>query len=516
MRQFIKNKDICFHEEDFNKLIYGRSQKYKSLDLDFDTNVLPYFLSERLKRVISLITDYELDDEVSWEFVKHLTDILSEMIIFNKEPLDDIDINDDILDIMDIITSLGFIGKDIKYPETSSISKTLSELGNTANIKYNKENYIAILNFLYRVDGDIRIKANYPQSLYDLIFEALTCLFVICMKHPEQAASHIKVTPNEIINTEEEAYKIKEYVRFDNGVLVFEDIEFKTLKDANLIKDLFLFNSEDYIRAVCFVRCHFNSPEISFSANPLRMYFKECIFERQVYFYNSEKKIEFDTCLFYGTVKTFCLEDLWIHHSTFELGSSLLINDNKLFTFEDVIIKGKLEIEAEEIELKWNNISLFEPFEVKSAKLNPLSEIQNIAFVCVKSSKMNKSRKDLFDVMKNAGLEEQAKAQGLSIEEAKKDFDLNAYKVAYESGRLKSEYAAYFLEMSVSNLEKKRKKDRENPSRDSIPFTGEGKNIKYPVEALQAYKSEDWDTLRELRQKYKEKELKEKNKEIED
>ena len=41
MRQFIKNKDICFHEEDFNKLIYGRSQKYKSLDLDFDTNVLP-------------------------------------------------------------------------------------------------------------------------------------------------------------------------------------------------------------------------------------------------------------------------------------------------------------------------------------------------------------------------------------------------------------------------------------------------------------------------------------------
>ena len=512
MRQFIKNKDICFHEEDFNKLIYGRSQKYKSLDLDFDTNVLPYFLSERLKRVISWITNYENDQQRNWELAKYLTEILSEMVIFNKVP-SGISTNDDIINMMDIITSLGFIGKDIKFPEISNKRKSLIDL---ANEPIYTQEHIAVMEFLYRVDGDIRIKANYPQSLYDLIFEALTCLFVICMKHPEQAASHIKVTPNEIINTEEEAYKIKEYVRFDNGVLVFEDIEFKTLKDANLIRDLFLLNSEDYIRAVCFVRCHFNSPEISFSANPLRMYFKECIFERQVYFYNSEKKIEFDTCLFYGVVKTFCLEDLWIHHSTFELGSSLLINDNKLFTFEDVIIKGKLEIEAEEIELKWNNVSLFEPFEVKSAKLNPLSEIQNIAFVCVKSSKMNKSRKDLFDVMKNAGLEEQAKAQGLSIEEAKKDFDLNAYKVAYESGRLKSEYAAYFLEMSVSNLEKKRKKDRESPSRDSIPFTGEGKNIKYPVEALQAYKSEDWDTLRELRQKYKEKELKEKNKEIED
>lgn len=183
-----------------------------------------------------------------------------------------------------------------------------------------------------------------------------------------------------------------------------------------------------------------------------------------------------------------------------------MIKDNQLFTFDDVIIKGKLEIEAEEIELKWNNVSFFEPFELKSIKLNPLSEIQNIAFICVKNSKMNKSRKDLYEVMKNAGIEEQAKAQGLSIEEIKKDFDLNAYKVAYETGFLKSEFAAYLLEQSVSNLEKKRKKDRENPSRDSIPFIGEGKNIKYPVEALLAYKSKDWDTLKELRQKYKENE----------
>ena len=117
---------------------------------------------------------------------------------------------------------------------------------------------------------------------------------------------------------------------------------------------------------------------------------------------------------------------------------------------------------------------------------------------------MNKSRKDLYEVMKNAELEEQAKAQGPSIEEIKKDFDYDAYKVAYETGFLKSEYAAYLLEKSVSNLEKKRKKDRETPSRDSIPFIGEGKNIKYPVEALLAYKSKDWDKLKELRHKYKE------------
>ena len=503
MRQFIKNKDICFHEEDFNKLIYGRSQKYKSLDLDFDTNVLPYLLSEKLKRTISWITNYENDQQRNWELAKYLTEILSEMVIFNKET-SGFSTDSDILDMMDIICDLGFIGNDIKSPKTPDESKSLMEL---ANEPYHTQEHIAVIDFLYRVDGDIRIKANYPQSLYDLIYEALTCLFVICMKHPEQAAGHIKVTPNEIINTEEEAYKIKEYVRFDNGVLVFEDIEFKTLKDANLIRDLFLLNPENCIRAVCFVRCHFNSPEISFSVNPLRMYFKECIFEKQVSFRNTDNRIEFDTCLFYGNIKTFGLEDLWIHHSTFELGSSLLIKDNQLFTFEDVIIKGKLEIEAEEIELKWNNVSFFEPFELKSVKLNPLSEIQNIAFVCVKSSKMDKSRKDLYEVMKSAGLEEQAKAQGIyAVEETKEtnDFDYDAYKVAYETGYLKSEYAAYLLEKSVSYLGQKRKKDKERTTRDSIPFIGEGKNIKYPVDALLAYKAKDWDKLKELRQKYKE------------
>ena len=197
MRQFIKNKDICFHEEDFNKLIYGRSQKYKSLDLDFDTNVLPYLLSEKLKRTISWITNYENDQQRNWELAKYLTEILSEMVIFNKGPLDDVD----------IVNELGFIGKDIKYPETSSSGKSLVELSKEATDT--QDNYTAILNFLYRVDGYIRIRANYPQSLYDLIFEALTCLFVICMKHPNKAAKHIKVTPNEIVTNEEEAYKIK-------------------------------------------------------------------------------------------------------------------------------------------------------------------------------------------------------------------------------------------------------------------------------------------------------------------
>ena len=220
MRQFIKNKDICFHEEDFNKLIYGRSQKYKSLDLDFDTNILPYFLSERLKKIIHLAS-FDVDAKFDWNTAGYLVEVLSEIVMFNKEPLDEE--NNDLFNIADIKEELGFLGADLKHIDTTGT--TLAEMAD--GIKEYEDNIVSILNFLHRINGYIRIKPNYPQSLYDLIYEALTCLFVLCMQHPEEAAKHIKITPNEVIATEEEAYKIKEYVRFDNGVLVFEDIEFK-------------------------------------------------------------------------------------------------------------------------------------------------------------------------------------------------------------------------------------------------------------------------------------------------
>ena len=81
-------------------------------------------------------------------------------------------------------------------------------------------------------------------------------------------------------------------------------------------------------------------------------------------------------------------------------------------------------------------------------------------------------------------------------------FDYEAYQVAYATGYLKSEFAAYLLEKSVSYLGQKRKKDKETRSRDALPFVGEGKNIQYPVDALLAFKAKDWAKLKELRKKY--------------
>ena len=55
----------------------------------------------------------------------------------------------------------------------------------------------------------------------------------------------------------------------------------------------------------------------------------------------SNKKVEFDTCLIKGNIKSQNFDDLWIHHSSFELGSSLTLknnySDNNLIIMEDTI-----------------------------------------------------------------------------------------------------------------------------------------------------------------------------------
>ncbi len=56
---------------------------------------------------------------------------------------------------------------------------------------------------------------------------------------------------------------------------------------------------------------------------------------------------------------------------------------------------------------------------------------------------------------------------------------------------------------SVNYLAKKRAKDKEQITREALPFIGKGKSIQYPVDALNAFKANDWTKLKELRKKYK-------------
>ena len=94
---------------------------------------------------------------------------------------------------------------------------------------------------------------------------------------------------------------------------------------------------------------------------------------------------------------------------------------------------------------------------------------------------------------------------GVTTTNSSNSLDSNSmekYEMALKSGWLKPEYAARFLGKSVRTLQEKRKKDKEHITRESLPFIGEGKDIIYPLDALQAYLEKDWNTLKELRKKY--------------
>ena len=151
------------------------------------------------------------------------------------------------------------------------------------------------------------------------------------------------------------------------------------------------------------------------------------------------------------------------------------------------------------------NVSFGNQFKVKDINLSKSSIFENLTFSSIPSIQMDNARKDLYNAMKDAGLEERANELGImpEIKNKKLTSDDREYHNALETGFLKSEYAAYFLNKSPSYLSKKRIKDKKQITRDSIPFVGEGKDILYPLDALQAYQAKDWNTLKELRKKYK-------------
>jgi hypothetical protein len=119
-----------------------------------------------------------------------------------------------------------------------------------------------------------------------------------------------------------------------------------------------------------------------------------------------------------------------------------------------------------------------------------------------KNLEFEKSKKDLYDVLIDSDLDELAENLDLISKKRKANDSNQTYQDALQTGWLKPEYAARFLGRSIRTLQEKRKKDKYQITRDSIPFIGEGKDILYPLEALKAYLAQDWNLLKELRKKH--------------
>ena len=147
------------------------------------------------------------------------------------------------------------------------------------------------------------------------------------------------------------------------------------------------------------------------------------------------------------------------------------------------------------------------PFTVDKCYFSKYSKFQNVSFNAEPSQELDDSINQFANSLMASGLQAAAEQAGIikTNYEAPEEFDIQAYKIACESGFLKPKYAASYLGMSKDNLAKKRMADKQRITRESIPYVGQGKSISYPKDALDAYNSQDWDLLKKLREKYAQK-----------
>ncbi|MBE6450137.1 MAG: hypothetical protein E7013_05595 [Alphaproteobacteria bacterium] len=359
--------------------------------------------------------------------------------------------------------------------------------------------------------SDLEEKINITKFHYEPLEISKEKFFEIMLEEVKD-----KVRIKEIFNGLTILTQNSEYGTF--YTIVFEGKSF-SIEDVDLITELLAYtkrNSKDDRRIgknIYFINCEFRTP---FSIKDLchRAIFSNCIFLRDFSITGSIPiSLEFTYCKFEALLN---LEGIKTGHrvdiqNCFFEKNSILILKNSLFYMGGFIhltnnqFFGSFDAENANMgtSVVFKNISFFNEFNFDKVTFRGLCKFKNIAFSNPRSKESIKMQSIFAKALKNSGFEKEIENLGLQLKSIKDiKIDLDAYNIALQSGLLKTEYAAYFLGKSVNYLAKKRAKDKEQITREALPFIGKGKDIQYPVDALNAFKAKDWVKLKELRKKY--------------
>lgn len=307
-------------------------------------------------------------------------------------------------------------------------------------------------------------------------------------------------------------------------VVIFERISF-SIEQCDLIRKL-LTQKIDYEDKkvnvdVFFINCHFLTPVVITEPVETDVCFRGCKFSRDCVFKcDISGHLIFTDCKFRDRLD---FEDasisqmFFIEGCFFDKNSLFNLNHAKLKSTAKCTIKntqfvGRFEAEGANISSfsVFSNISFFNVFNFNQTKFNGHCIFDNIAFAHSTSQAIVEAQKIWAKALEKSGCEKEISNLGFNIHTVKDEKGLKDYEIALKSGLMNSKQAAYFLGKSVNYLAKKRAKDKEQITREALPFIGKGKDIQYPVDALLAFKAKDWVKLKELRKKY---EMKEEEKE---
>ena len=520
MRKFNTNFACCTNERDYNNLIYGCENRYNSCDIDFKRDIQLDLFKNHMEKYIA--TDYGMFEKFKYgDYLKDIAQNHFKLILpflyyeyINTVPNSvSQKIHQNYQDYLkEYITRRAKVFNSTKEKWLLG-RETLENWGKTERISIDLREMLDILDctnntFMLTkrvIPNDmVSVIKNYIKKMYKYLGLKNNPTFIIDKEHLSE----------KVENGIQKGLLIKEQAIVIKGVYFDKEKKVADLLHGCLARALLPRTEQPFILDNCCFNIPCNLKTIMLLKCPIL--FRNCTFKRSfispIRFINYG--IVFDNCVFSDTFELELKSNLEVYFNDciFEEGSQLKLDwtgsdDCKnTLSITDCVFHGEFELSSKiGIKLIMNNITFYEPFSTSNMKLDANSKISNLCFPTTTTSEMEASKKQLYDSLVESGLKEMAENLNLlsgKTQKKKKEIDLAAYQIAYNTGWLNNIFAAYCLGRTPNYLSKKRMADMKMVTQQSLPFKGTGKDIQYPVEALLAFKAKDWDTLKNLRKKY--------------
>lgn len=292
--------------------------------------------------------------------------------------------------------------------------------------------------------------------------------------------------------------------------MVLRDFEFMDTQSLNELSGITM-NSD--ISLLIFINCRFGGTVIDIPASGVGFY--NCVFEERIVFSvrveDGLHVAEFDNCTFNAMCQlgsftqnhslsfTNCLFN---ENGTFKATDYRCLNQEIFDSMEirNCIFKGDVDFEKAKIPdgSVFQYLTFYREVNFKDTQMGKNILWQNLCFAPF----VNKVSKDGFKSFVKALADNNYKKEAKYFEanygeSAIKKVNKDEYDIAVDSGWLNIQQAALFLGVKYSSLLDMRKDDKILGAQ-RIPYIGEGKNSRYYVPLLKAYKNKDMKKVKEL------------------
>ena len=513
MRKFSTEISRCHSEKQYNNIIYDRQSPYIPCDIDYKDDIQMLCIKGSMEVCVERENSYItygysvaavgvgyypllevcLDMDKANNRGHEISQSIIQKMNQEKEKLEALERTLDDVDDADALRELAFLQD---------------------NFIKNKEEKIRLENMLRDLDlchHTFYLNDKVPQEMTPLIEKFVKNLYRIL-----EIDAQPTVIPNEKQQRSKEREVAKKGVFVRDGVVILRDIHFDEAIQLSVLMEILEDRIPHISRALFLDHCCFDIPHQSFGAlSEHSVMFKNCHFKQCFRWMGQANNtyLIFDDCVISDELEITLANTfgLYLNDCVFEKDSTLKLDwlgaEGSLYNISitDCVFHGGFELlRRKKLSLVMNNVTFYKPFIIKDTTFGEHTKISNLCFPSNTTDEIEASKKQLYDSLVESGLKEMAEELNLlGMNKRKKpDFNYEAYQIAYASGWLKPEYAAYFLGKSTNYLAKMRLADKKKIIRESIPHRTNGRDVQYPIDALMAFKAKDWNKLKELRKKY--------------